>query len=902
MIQCPACQGDLPERSRFCPACGIALEASALQATGPYRSGSATESVSTVGPVRSSDLELEPRFPPGMTLLGRYRIITALGKGGMGEVYRADDLRLHQQLALKFLPRDLVGDPDRLARLHQEVRIARQVSHQRVCRVHDIAEVDGEAFLTMEFIDGEDLGTLLKRIGRLPEDKGIEIARQLCEGLAAVHEKGIVHRDLKPRNIMIDGRGHVRLTDFGLAIFGDTVPLAGFHSGTPAYMAPEQLAGGAPTVQSDLFGLGLVLYEVFTGRRAYPAKIKEELSRLYDEHTPTSVCDIVPGLDSRVGKVIRHCLQKEPSNRPTSALAVAADLPRRDPLATALAEGRTPSPEAVADAGSNGSLAPPVATALLVATVLGVVLVAFLASHATICGLAHLKHSPEALAARARSILDRLDYTGLPAGQKYGFYYDYDYLTHVIETDSTFQRWSALATDGSPAVVFWFRQSPQFLVASGMTPRVYPGRVTATDPAPIVAGSASVLLDPVGRLVEFAHVPERRPTTAPAAGDVDFKPLFEEAKLDWSHARETAPRLAPPFFVELRKAWEIPRADGQGQPLRVEAAAHQGELAYFKVYRGPWDQPGSPRESLQPEPILFQYLYAGLFCLLLIGAIELARRNLRLGLGDTAGACRLAIFLFACHMMSMTLIADHVPSFGDEAVWLMKALGFAGLWSSLCGLLYFAVEPYVRRRWPWRMISWNRLLAGRFLDPMVGRDVLIGASLGIFLALMLQLAVVLPPLFGRPAPLPLATWPSAFTHVPFHLLMELPLAIKDALQWFFLLFLLVLFVRYEWLASALVLSLMLLYYLIQEPELHLFWAAMMVATTTASLFVALRFGLLANTAGLFFCYFLYQVPLTLDLSVWYGRQSLIYMAWPILVAGIAFFIARGGQPSFREFT
>ena len=172
----------------------------------------------------------------------------------------------------------------------------------------------------------------------------------------------------------------------------------------------------------------------------------------------------------------------------------------------------------------------------------------------------------------------------------------------------------------------------------------------------------------------------------------------------------------------------------------------------------------------------------------------------------------------------------------------------------------------------------------------------------VFLALMLQLAVVLPPLFGRPAPLPLATWPSAFTHVSFHLLMELPLAIKDALQWFFLLFLLVLFVRYEWLASALVLSLMLLYYLIQEPELHLFWAAVMLTTTTAALFVSLRFGLLANTAGLFFCYFLYQVPLTLDLSVWYGRQSLIYMAWPILVAGIAFFIARGGQPSFREFT
>jgi serine/threonine-protein kinase len=289
-----------------------------------------------------------------------------------------------------------------------------------------------------------------------------------------------------------------------------------------------------------------------------------------------------------------------------------------------------------------------------------------------------------------------------------------------------------------------------------------------------------------------------------------------------------------------------------------------------------------------------------LFWLVVIGAAWLARRNVRLGLGDATGAWRLAIFLFACHMVCMTLIADHVPSFQEEAVWLMKALGFAGLWSSLCWLLYFAAEPYVRRRWPWRMISWNRLLAGRFRDPMVGRDILIGALLGILLTLMLQLGVVLPPLFGRPSPRPLATWPSAFTNVPFHLLMELPSAVKDELQWFFLFFLLVLFVRYEWLASVLLVSLSLVYYLIQEPELHFFWAALMGATVIASLFVTLRFGLLAVTAGLFFCYFLYQVPLTLDLSVWYGWESLIYVLWPILLAGMAFLVARGGQPSFRE--
>ena len=160
------------------------------------------------------------RFAPGALLAGRYRIVAAVGKGGMGEVYRADDLTLGQSVALKFLPAVLARDPERLARFHAEVRIARQVSHPHVCRIYDIGEADGQPFLTMEYIDGENLAALLRRIGRLPEEKGIELSRQLCQGLAAAHDRGVIHRDLKPANVMIDGRGQVRLTDFGLAAAG----------------------------------------------------------------------------------------------------------------------------------------------------------------------------------------------------------------------------------------------------------------------------------------------------------------------------------------------------------------------------------------------------------------------------------------------------------------------------------------------------------------------------------------------------------------------------------------------------------------------------------------------------------------------------------------------------------
>ena len=149
----------------------------------------------------------EGRFPPGTLLNQRYRVVSIIGKGGMGEVYRANDLILGQPVALKFLPKEMAKDEQILTRFRNEVRIARQVSHPNVCRVYDLSEADGQPFLSMEYVDGEDLATLLLRIGRLPQDKGVELARQLCAGLAAAHDKGVLHRDLKPANLLINSRG-----------------------------------------------------------------------------------------------------------------------------------------------------------------------------------------------------------------------------------------------------------------------------------------------------------------------------------------------------------------------------------------------------------------------------------------------------------------------------------------------------------------------------------------------------------------------------------------------------------------------------------------------------------------------------------------------------------------------
>ncbi len=157
------------------------------------------------------------RFLPGNVLAGRYRMVGLLGRGGMSEVYRADDLKLGQPVALKFLPRDVERDPRQLERFLTEARLPLKVTHPNVCRVHDIAQADGRHFLSMEYVDGEDLASLLRRIGRLPEDKAVEIARQLCAGLQAAHEEGVLHRDLKPANVIVDGRGRAKITDFGFA-------------------------------------------------------------------------------------------------------------------------------------------------------------------------------------------------------------------------------------------------------------------------------------------------------------------------------------------------------------------------------------------------------------------------------------------------------------------------------------------------------------------------------------------------------------------------------------------------------------------------------------------------------------------------------------------------------------
>jgi tetratricopeptide (TPR) repeat protein len=255
------------------------------------------------------------QFAPGQMFAGRYRMVARIGRGGMGDVWRADDVILQTPVALKLIASTA---NDQAGRILNEVRVARQITHPAVCRVFDVGNADGVVFFTMELVDGEDLAALVRRVGRLPSEKVNDIARQLCGGLAAAHAQGVLHRDLKPGNVLIDNHGQVRITDFGIAIW-QAQPVAHSLTGTPAYMAPEQRTLGATlSPQTDIYALGLVLYELLVGQHPF-------------RHGgagvgPPRPSSLVPNVDPSLERVIMDALSIDPVGRPESATEFAAQL------------------------------------------------------------------------------------------------------------------------------------------------------------------------------------------------------------------------------------------------------------------------------------------------------------------------------------------------------------------------------------------------------------------------------------------------------------------------------------------------------------------------------------------------------------------------------------------------
>ena len=821
----------------------------------------------------------------------------------MGEVYRVDDLRLGQAVALKFLPSDLQSNPDRLERLYNEVRIARQISHPNVCRVHDVGEVDGQSFLSMEYVDGENLASLLRRIGRLPPTKALEIGRQLCSGLAAAHEKSVLHRDLKPENVMIDGKGQVRITDFGLSGIAGSFEGEDVRSGTPTYMSPEQLSGRAVEPRSDVYSLGLVLYELFTGRRAFEGRTLQELVRKHLETPPVPPSVVAEGLDPGVERTILRCLEKDPSARPPSVRAVLAALGGTDPLAAALAAGETPSPELVAAAGAKRGLTARAGVLVLGGALIFSVLALRLSLVTSLLHIVPLPKSTTALEYRAKSILQALGYPEEAADQDRGFTIDDDHLSWVATRDTTPTRWDSLRTGRPSPIHFWYRQSQSPMVSLLLVASVTPGA-----PPPIESAMRGVELDSEGRLLSFYSVtPQLESTTEDAASPADYHVLLKEAGFDEATLQPSTPRWTAPFFVDGRTAWDaiLPT----GLKAHLEGGSYRGRPVFFETVM-PWTEPDRmPTNLTSPRLHAVQVLGCVILVLILGSAVLFARRNARLGRVDSRGAARLAAYVLLSMGTVWTLEAHHVARLDLELGVLGQGIGFTVSLAVVVWVIYLAIEPPVRRRAPLRIVSWSRLLAGQIKDPLVGRDLLLGCFWGALRALLAQTSRALPRGLGMPPPPP---W-----HPNLDALVSPKVAFGDLLGSQFsvmavtmgILLLLIVFqalLRREW-AAAITVTLLLGAQVVlgigAEAPNPLGWFLYVgygLLSPASSVFVLLREGFLCAVVMALVQNLLISAPLTLAAGDWYAGTSLFYLAVMAALALFGFWAARAGEPLFGE--
>ena len=782
------------------------------------------------------------RFIPGDLVAGRYRIAGLLGRGGMGEVYRADDLRLGQPVALKFLAESLARDGAALARFHREVSVARRISHRHVCRVYDIGEHAGLQFLSMESIAGEELSSLLRRIGRLPHDKAVDVARQLCAGLAAIHAAGVLHRDLKPANVMLDEHGDVRITDFGIVALSEGVSGHEAMIGTPAYMSPEQRTGGKLTPRSDIYALGLLLHECFTGRR---------------RGTGTGT---VPELDPAIERVIARCLEDDPAKRPASALQVAAALPGGDPLAAALAAGETPSPEMVAAAPKEGSLRPAVAASLLAAIVAALLFVTLVSGRTRLHRLIPLDRSPELLQETAATLARDAGYAP-PRDSVWGFTLDPDRV-----------------------ITFWYRQSPQPLVASDFW------FISRDDPPLLTSGMVRVELDPSGRLRYFEGVPPQVDAST-AAAVANWRTFFTAAGLDAARFRPVDSQWTPPQHSDARIAW----SDGT---RRIEAASYRGRPTYFDVI-APGRAPERQTPLPDPQPGFTVLLLVFYFGALTLGVL-FAWKNLRHGRGDLRGALRLAAVTFAARMLLWLVLAHHVAT-AAEVVMLVEALQSALYWSGTIGLLHLALEPFVRRRWPDSIISWSRLLAGDARDPLVGRDLLIGGAFGGAMLAADQIITLIPLWLGRDVSPMIASarlydlgllgargFVAAFVN-------QLSAAFLFSFVVISMLLFFTMLTRSRRIAIGVVWVLFyVLFRLNSSDPSPLGWLLGAIAPTLLMV-VLTRYGVLALIATMFFLHFSAFYPVTTDLTAWYATSFLLESIVLLAVAFSGFRTSLAGQ-------
>ena len=312
--KCPTCRSNNPDTLKFCGECGTQLP--------PPQDHS---------PVVTETLQMPVHeLSTGSTLAGRYQVIEELGHGGMGRVYKVYDTDVKEKIALKLLKPEIAFDKETVERFSNELKLARKISHRNVCRMFDLGRAEGTTFITMEYVPGQDLKRLIRQTGPLGTGRAVSIAEQLCEGLVEAHRLGVIHRDLKPQNIMVDEDGNARIMDFGIArsLRGKAITGAGVMIGTPDYMSPEQVDGKDVDQRSDIYSLGIILYEMLTGRVPFEGDSAFAIGVKHKSEVPRDPRGLNPQIPSDLGRLILRCLEKDKDKRPQSAEDARAELDR----------------------------------------------------------------------------------------------------------------------------------------------------------------------------------------------------------------------------------------------------------------------------------------------------------------------------------------------------------------------------------------------------------------------------------------------------------------------------------------------------------------------------------------------------------------------------------------------
>jgi len=320
-VKCPKCQLDNPKTSRFCADCGTPL-------VGGHEPNSPEFGI--VSPELPTETLQVPirELTTGSTFAGRYQVIEELGKGGMGRVYKVLDSEVKEKVALKILKPEIAADEETIERFRNELRFARKISHKNVCRMYDLSREQGTQFITMEYVEGENLKSLMRRMGQFSVGKAVSVARQASEGLAQAHQLGVVHRDLKPQNIMIDNEGNVRIMDFGIArsLKGKGITDARVMIGTPEYMSPEQVDGAEADGRADIYALGIVLYEMLTGKVPFEGDTALSVALKQKTEIPHDPRELNPQIPETLGALILRCLEKDKAERYQNVEDLISDL------------------------------------------------------------------------------------------------------------------------------------------------------------------------------------------------------------------------------------------------------------------------------------------------------------------------------------------------------------------------------------------------------------------------------------------------------------------------------------------------------------------------------------------------------------------------------------------------